>query len=62
MWFRRHKNKEAEKALEEAQTSLRAIQQRTIEVNIITSKLREIRQRNHFAEALEAIIVHRGES
>lgn len=60
MLFRR-RNKEsaekAQKALEDAKKNLREVQQRGTEVSAISNALREIRERNHFAEQMEEIFV-----
>jgi hypothetical protein len=61
MWFRRHRNNsKADEALADAQQNLRAVQQRSTEVNQITKALKDMRERNHFAEALEDVIIRRG--
>jgi len=62
MWFRRHRNNhnKADEALADAQRNLRAVQQRSTEVNKVSKALKDIRERNHFAEALEDVIVRHG--
>lgn len=61
MWFlRRPENKsgdEAEAALEDAKAKLQEVQNRGEEVTALSSAIRQIRQRNHFAETLEALIL-----
>lgn len=63
MWFRR-RNKdrgvESEAALEDAQRNLCEVQKRGREVSSVANALKEIREKNHFAEALEAIMVRHG--
>lgn len=62
MWFRRRNRSgvESEAALEDAQRNLREVQQRGREVTSVANALKEIRNKNHFAEALEAIMVRHG--
>ena len=63
MLFRRRKaNEEAQKALDEAREKLHEVRQRGKEVSAISNALREIRERNHFAEQMEEIIVRFGGS
>jgi len=62
MWFLlRRENKssleEANTALHEAEESLQQVKERDTEVLKITSDLRRIRERNHFAELLEGTII-----
>lgn len=60
MWFRRRRNEsteEAVKALEDAETHLTRIRTRGCEVSKVASALRDIRERNHFAEQMEEIIL-----
>lgn len=47
---------ESTKALAEASESLRRVQERTLDVLVVTSSLRDIRERNHFAAKFEAIL------
>lgn len=58
MWFRRqNKNSvESEAALEDAKKNLRKVQNRGCEVSSVANALKEMREKNHFAEALEAIM------
>jgi len=61
MWFRRRKTDtivEATEALEDAKKNLQEIKQRSGEVSRVSNALRDFRERNHFAEQLEAIILH----
>lgn len=61
MWFRRRpESQESQEALADANKNLRQVQGRASEVNNVTKALRDIRERNHFAEALEGIIAKRG--
>lgn len=64
MRFRRSKKTdvESEKALEEARENLREVQKRGGEVSKVANALKDLRERNHFAEQMEAIIIRqRGE-
>lgn len=55
--FRRSdSSEEAKKALADAKHNLRKVQARSSEVSRVANALKEIRERNHFAEQLEAII------
>lgn len=58
MWLfrRRDSSDEAKNALEDAKHNLRKVQARSSEVSRVANALKEIRERNHFAEHLEAII------
>lgn len=59
MWFLRNRTAsadEAKSALEDAKKNLRKIQDRSCDVTKVANALKEIRERNHFAEQLEAII------
>jgi t-SNARE complex subunit (syntaxin) len=64
MWFLRKRQskstKEAADALQEAHENLREVQKRNPEVLRVSRSLRELRERNHFAENLEAIIIRHG--
>lgn len=66
MWFlRRRLNKtrseEADEALKDAQANLKRVKRRGGEVTRLAESLREIRERNHFAEQMEEIITfHQG--
>lgn len=66
MWpLRRRQSKEhdeADIALEDAKRNLRQVQRRNGEVTAISNALREIRERNHFAENLESIVLRHGGS
>jgi hypothetical protein len=62
VWFRRRSEEpttDSELALKNAQKNLREVKQRGKEVTEIAEALREIRERNHFAEQLELIIITR---
>lgn len=59
MWLKKsrgHKNGESTKALKDAEVHLKEVQLRGPEVTEVSSKLRMIRERNHFAEQLHIII------
>jgi hypothetical protein len=62
VWFRRQSKQgvESEAALEDAQRNLREVQRRGREVSSVANALKEIRETNHFAEALEAIMIRHG--
>jgi hypothetical protein len=63
MLFRRRKaTEEAQKALDEAKKNLKQVQERGSEVSRISNALREMRERNHFSEQMEEIIVRFGGS
>lgn len=66
MWHPRRRRikelAEADDALKEAQQNLRQVQRRSGEVTKISEALRDIRERNHFAENLESIILRHGGS
>lgn len=63
MWFPRLRRKSilgrvlSQKALEDAEHNLSEVKKRSREVSQISNALKDIRERNHFAEQLEAIIV-----
>lgn len=61
MWFKRRSrvNPESEAALRESSKRLREARDRGKEVTDIADALRQIRERNHFAEQLEDIIMRR---
>lgn len=62
VWFRRRDKrriKESKEALADANKSLREVQKRSDEVSYVANALKEIRERNHFAEQLEEIMVRR---
>jgi hypothetical protein len=63
-WFRgENKSGEAAKeALADAQENLRVIRKRGEEVTAVSEALRDIRERNHFAEHMEEILFGRGET
>jgi hypothetical protein len=63
VWFpwRSKTSRESEKALKEATKSLEEAEERGQEVTAVAEALRAIRERNHFAEQLEAIILRRRE-
>lgn len=59
MWpFRRDKRaeKESQQAVLEAVESLRDVTSRNKEVHTVSKTLKDIRERNHFAEQLRAIM------
>lgn len=62
MWFRRASSggEDSEKALADANKNLQEIQRRGPEVTEVSRSLKEIHDRNHFAEALELIIGRHG--
>lgn len=64
MWFLRKRQsrltEEATDALRDAEKNLREVQKRNPEVLKISKSLRELRERNHFAENLQAIIIRHG--
>jgi vacuolar-type H+-ATPase subunit H len=64
MWpLRRRRSKateEATKALKDAEKNLHEVKERGCEVRKVATALKEIRERNHFAEQLEAIILRNG--
>lgn len=63
MRFRRRSKTdvESEKALEDAKKNLRKVRSRSSEVSRVANALKDIRERNHFAEQMEVIIVyHKG--
>jgi hypothetical protein len=66
MWLLRRlrsKNREdPDKAIENAQKHLSRIEERGEEVNHVSNSLKEIRQQNHFAEAMEEIILRARET
>lgn len=64
MHFRRRKQAthDAQKALDEAREKLKEVKKRGKEVSAVSNALREIRERNHFAEQMEEIIVRYGGS
>lgn len=60
MWWRRRKTDtivEATEALQDAEKNLQEVKDRSGEVRRISNALRDFRERNHFAEQLEAIIL-----
>lgn len=62
MWFRRRTeepNTDAEDALKDAQKNLREVKRRGEKVTEVAENLRRIRERNHFAEQLEELIIKR---
>lgn len=50
---------EAKQALAEAEEALREIQERGEAVSTIATDARNIRERNHFAEQIEELIIRR---
>jgi hypothetical protein len=63
MWFLRRRESrsgdEAKKALEEAEKALRTVQERGDLVTEIAQDAIRIRERNHFAEQLEELVLQR---
>lgn len=61
MWFRRKGDSEggitADEALESATNSLEDAKLKGEEVSQIVNAVRKMRERNHFAEAMEALII-----
>ena len=59
MWFRRGNKAgvESEEALKDATKNLCEVQKRQPEVTKIANALKEFRERNHFAEQLEEIVL-----
>jgi hypothetical protein len=65
MRFRRRKTEEiieAEHALEDAKQNLNKIKRRDPAVKRVAAGLRQVGKRNHFGEALEEIIMRRGQA
>lgn len=64
MLFRRRREdtQEAQRAVEEATKKLHEVKKRGKEVSAVSKALREIRERNHFADQMEEIFVHYGGS
>lgn len=63
MWslWRSKPNEEADRALKDANRNLRAVKRRSEEVTQVSNALKDLYERNHFAETLEAIIIrHKG--
>lgn len=65
MWFlRRQKNEESsadpDEALAQSQQAYRKIKKRGAEVTDLVQSMREVREVNHFAEKLQAIILRHG--
>lgn len=56
---KRKTNGEAEAAVKDAIAHVREVQARGAEVNEVVADLREIREKNHFAEQLYALMQHR---
>lgn len=61
-FLRRDKSEkdDSHRAMEEAQQRLEKTQEEGREVSEVANALRHIRERNHFAEALERIIIRKG--
>lgn len=63
MWFLRRREsesgEEAKRALEDAENTLREVKDRAEEVSMIATDLKNIRERNHFAEQLEDLLLRR---
>lgn len=64
MRFRRQSRSsvESEEALEDAKKNLCEVQKRGTEVSNVANALKDIRERNHFAEQMEALITRRNTS
>jgi hypothetical protein len=66
MWFLRRSNYNAEsqsqEALDDAESNLSEIKKRSFEVRQISNALKDIRERNHFAEQFEEILLRNGGS
>lgn len=63
MWFLWRNNKsngDSEAALKDARKNVREVRERDQEVTKVVKALRDIRERNHFAEQMEEIIRRRG--
>ncbi len=61
MWFRKSKPEEgSEKAVLDAVKRLREVQDRGPEVSEIADALRNIREKNHFADKLRLIMIGDG--
>ncbi len=61
-WFGRRRNDspdDSKEALKDAKRQVRKAERRTEEVTEVVDALRELRERNHFADAMEEIIVRR---
>jgi len=56
---RRRTNGESEAAVKNAEQHVREIEARGPEVHDLVADLREIREKNHFAEQLYALMQHR---
>ena len=63
MWFLRKRetksSEDANRALLDARQNLREVRGRGREVSKVSEALREIREKNHFIEQLEEIVIHR---
>jgi hypothetical protein len=61
VWFKRRDDskKEAEEALANAEKASEEIQKQGSEISALADAFREFRERNHFAEQLEEIIVRK---
>jgi len=66
MWFLRRKrddgDEKASLALKDAEKNLERIERRDKEVSDVVHSLRQVRQQNHFAEAMEEIIMQKREA
>lgn len=64
MWPRRKSEKDtteqATEALQDAQQNLQRVKRRGSEVKRVSTAIRNLRERNHFVEQIEEIIVRRG--
>jgi hypothetical protein len=63
MWFRwrgKEKDGESAEALRDARMNLRKVERRGKEVTQVAKALRDLRERNHFAEQVEEIFISRG--
>jgi len=62
LWFR-HRDRigtDSQEALRDAEQNLKIVQERGPEVSQIAGSLKNIRERNHFREALQEIITGHG--
>lgn len=60
MLFRRRKKstEDAQAALEDACKNLKQVEQRSDEVSRVSEAIKQVGERNHFAEQLEEIVLH----
>ena len=61
LWRAKPTSEEADRALKDANRSLREVKKRGAEVTNVSNALKDLYARNHFAERLESIIIqHKG--